>query len=272
MEAKMKIALFTPLLLCLLVSISCSGEKKDWKNAQSENSITAYEDYLKQYPQGEFADEARSQIETIHFEKAETANTIEAYADFLERYPQGELADRVRSTVQGIHFDKAKATNSVESYQDFLDKYPEGEIADQARKMLEEIYPSFSSQKVLRIESASSVVGTGEVSFTKGSKSNTLKITINVTAPVVNGKTCMGCGSLVQLAPNLKVPVKPFFTPMKQPGQSVSFINMVLEGPTSAEAAEFIVSGPPGATLKKEGNGFRLVKGEAHFLKKKEQN
>jgi len=262
--------LLIPLLLCFLVFISCSGEKKDWKNAESENSITAYEDYLKQYPQGKFADEARSRIETIHFEKAETANTIEAYADFLKRYAEGDFADKARSKIEAIYFDQAKAANSIEAYEDFLKRYPEGEVADQARKMLEEIYPSFSREKVLRIESVSSVVGTGEVSFTKGSKPNTLKITINVTAPVVNGKTCMGCGILIRIAPNLKVPIEPFFTPMKQPGQSVSFKNMVLEGPTSAEAAEFIVSGPQGATLKKEGNGFRLVKGEAHFLKKKE--
>jgi outer membrane protein assembly factor BamD (BamD/ComL family) len=302
MNKKLIISLF----LCLLVFISCSSENKDWENTVSKNSITAYEDYLKLYPQGKFADEAKSRIETIYFEKAEATNTISAYEDFLKRYSEGQLADEARSNIEAIYFDQAKSVNSVEAYEDFLnrysegqfadrahskieallfdqaksvnsveayedflEKYPDGKFTDQARQMLEKIFPSFSKEKAFKIESISSVVGTGEVSFTKGKKPNTLKITINVTAPVVNGKTCLGCGSLIRIAPNLKVPINPFFTPMKQQGVSVSFKNMVLEGPNPADAIEFIVSGPQGATLKKEGNGFRLVKGEAHFLKTK---
>jgi hypothetical protein len=261
--------LLIPLFLCFLVFISCSSETKDWENTVSKNSITAYEDYLKLYPQGKFADEAKSRIETIYFEKAEAANTIRAYEEFLKRYSEGQSADSARSKIEAIYFEQAKSVNSIEAYEDFLERYPEGNSADQARQMLEEIFPSFSKEKVFKIESISSVAGTGEISFTKGSKPNTLKITINVTAPVVNGKTCLGCGSLIQIAPNLKVPINPFFTPMKQQGVSVSFKNMVLEGPNPADAVEFIVSGPQGATLKKEGNGFRLVKGEAHFLKTK---
>jgi len=258
-----------PFLLCFLIFISCSAEKKDWENAESENSITAYEDYLKQYPQGKFADEGRSRIEAIQYEKAEATNTIEAYTDFLKRYAEGEFADRARSKVESIYFNETKITNSVEAYKDFLDRYPKGEVADRARKILEEIYPSFSREEVLIIESMSAVVGTGEISFMEGSKPDTLKITINVTAPVINGETCLGCGTLIRLAPNLQVPIKPFFTAMKWPGQSVSFKNMVSERPTHAEATEFIVSGPQGATLKKEGSGFRLVEGEANLLKKK---
>ncbi len=261
--------LLIPLLLCFLVFISCSGEKKDWKNAESENSITAYENYLKQYPQGKFADEARSRIETIHFEKAETANTIKAYDDFLKRYAEGDFADKARSKIEAISFDQAKAVNSVEAYEEFLERYSEGELADQARQTLEEIYPSFSKEKALRIESISSIVGKGEVAFTKGSRPNTFKITINATFPVVNGKTCMGCGAIVRIAPNLKVPLKPWLMSIESQGQSVTFTNSSFEGPIPPEATEFIVSGPQGATLKKEGKGFRLVEGEAHLLQKK---
>ncbi|MGB7294175.1 MAG: hypothetical protein WBC70_01170 [Candidatus Aminicenantales bacterium] len=259
---------FILVLLCSLIFISCSGENKDWKNAESERSIAAYEDYLQRYPRGKFAEEGLSRIEALQYEKAESTNTIEAYSDFLKRYAKGEFADKARSRVEAIHFDAAKTANSIEAYQGFLERYPQGDVAAQARKMLEEIFPSFSTERVLEIESVSAVVGTGEISFTEGRAPDSLKITINVSAPVVDGKTCLGCGTLVRIAPNLKVPIEPFFTPMKQQGQSVSFKNMVLEGPTSADVTEFIVSGPEGATLKKEGNGFRLVEGEARFLKK----
>jgi tetratricopeptide (TPR) repeat protein len=254
------------LLLCFSIFFSCSGEEKDWKYAESENSIAAYENYLKQYPQGKFVDEARPSIEKIYFEKAKAADTIEAYEEFLKRYAEGDFADKAHSKIEVIYFDQAKAANSVEACDDFLKRYPEGEYAYQARQILEEIYPSFSKDKVLKIESISSIVGTGEISFTKGSKPNTLKITLNATTPVVNGNACMFCGALIRIAPNLKVPIRPFFIATKQPGATSMSFNTVIQGPISAEATKFIISGPQGAILKKKGNGFRLVEGEAHFL------
>lgn len=127
-----------PLFLCFLVLISCSGENKDWKNAESENSITAYEEFLKQYPQGEFADEAQSQIKAIYFEKAEAANTIEAYADFLKHYSEGEFADKARFKIEAIYFDQAKAANSIDAYIDFSKRYPNTNFANEVEELFKE--------------------------------------------------------------------------------------------------------------------------------------
>ncbi len=132
--------LIIPLFLCFLVFISCSSEKKDWKNAESENSITAYEDFLNRYSEGEFTDEARSRIETIYFEKAEAANTIEAFDDFLKRYSEGDFADKARFKIETLYFEKAEAANTIEAFDDFLKRYPEGDFADKAHFKIETIY------------------------------------------------------------------------------------------------------------------------------------
>jgi len=92
--------LIIPLFLCFLVFISCSGEKKDWKMAESENSITACEDFLKQYPQGKFVDKARSKIEAIYFDQAKAANSINAYNDFLKRYPNTNFANEIQELLE----------------------------------------------------------------------------------------------------------------------------------------------------------------------------
>jgi len=125
-----------PLFLCFLFFIACSGEKKDRKNAESEKSITAYEDFLKQYPQGEFADEARSRLETIYFEKAEAANTIEAYDDFLKRYSEGDFADKARFKIEAIYFDQAEAANSINAYIDFSKRYPNTNFANEVEELV----------------------------------------------------------------------------------------------------------------------------------------
>jgi len=217
------------LIVTLTFMVGCDTTKKDWETAKAENTIQAFEDFLKQHPKGQFADSAQSRIEAIYFEQAQTTNTIQAYEEFLKQYP-------------------------------------EGKFVDEARSMLEEIYPSFLKDKVLKIKSISASVGKGEISFTTGKKPQTLRISINVRVPVVKGKMCMGCGERVRIAPDLRVPLDPWFTDSEHEGEEVIFENIVLEGPIPDDATEFIVSGPEGATLKKKGKGFLLVEGEAHFL------
>lgn len=118
---------------------------------------------------------------------------------------------------------------------------------------------------MLEIQSISASVGEGEVSFMEGEEPETLKIQINGTVPVVEGKMCLGCVDTIRIAPNLKVPTDPWFIDREHEGERVT-LNLALQGPIPADATEFIVSGPEGATLRKEGKGFLLVEGEAYFL------
>ena len=50
-------------VICLLSSISVfSQSKRTWEKTKSLNSITAYEDFLKKYPVGEFTNEAEKKL------------------------------------------------------------------------------------------------------------------------------------------------------------------------------------------------------------------
>jgi hypothetical protein len=108
-------------------------------------------------------------------------------------------------------------------------------------------------------------VGKGEVSFMKGEEPGKLRVEIDGTVPVVEGKMCLGCVDIIRIGPNLKVATDPWFTDREHEGESVT-LNLALEGPILADATEFIVSGPDGVTLRKEGQGFLLVEGEAFLL------
>jgi hypothetical protein len=123
----------------------------------------------------------------------------------------------------------------------------------------------FSKDKVVTMQSISSIVGQGEASFAKGGQAETLQVQVSGTIPVVNGKSCLFCVNLIRLGPNLKVPLDPFFKEQAQQGESVA-VDLGLEGPIPESVAEFILSGPNGAILRKEGNGFFLVEGEAYFV------
>ena len=132
---------FLLVMVVVLVFIAgCASEKKDWEKAKSENTITAYEEFLKQYPKGEFADQSRTRIEKIYFKRAQTKNTIPAYKDFLKRYPKGTFADSARVEIEYFYFEQAQVKNTITAYEDFLKRYSQGPLADSARTRIEKLY------------------------------------------------------------------------------------------------------------------------------------
>ena len=99
-------ALVVVVLVCMT---GCSNVEKDWEKAESENTIAAYEDFMKRYPEGPQADKARLKIEEIYFEEAQTINTIPAYQEFLKQYPKGPVADKAHLMVEKLYNDRKPA-------------------------------------------------------------------------------------------------------------------------------------------------------------------
>src|SRR5579885_2392734 len=84
------IAAFLGLLL------ACSSIEADWQQATTANTIGAYQDFLKQHPNGQHADEARSRIRAIEDDQAwlaaVTANTQQSFEQYLHNHPNGSHA------------------------------------------------------------------------------------------------------------------------------------------------------------------------------------
>jgi outer membrane protein assembly factor BamD (BamD/ComL family) len=126
------------VLSCFFVFFSCSAEKKDWKNAESENTIEAYEAYLKTYPQGKFADKANAGIEELTWQSTLEDNSINSYEAYLKQYPQGKYTDKAKAKIEEMYFKAAESENTVSAYEKFLNKYPQGELTDKAKAKIEE--------------------------------------------------------------------------------------------------------------------------------------
>ena len=61
------------LLLC-----ACGGEKSGWSDAQAEDSIEGYENFLRNYPKSEFAIQAKARLdELVYLELKKSFTTIE---------------------------------------------------------------------------------------------------------------------------------------------------------------------------------------------------
>jgi hypothetical protein len=102
-----------------VIKAAALRKKKDddaYKTALATNTILAYEKYLKRYPRGRHASEAKQKLEEsrsatslelkikddVSFETASSTNTIAAYEKYLKDFPFGAHAKKARSKIEGL--------------------------------------------------------------------------------------------------------------------------------------------------------------------------
>jgi len=84
----------------LLVLAGCSRQEAAWREAERQDSVAAYEDYLRDYPAGANAPAARTRLSDLReqqeWDRALRFNTPEAFQRYLSRYPSGRYAQGAR--------------------------------------------------------------------------------------------------------------------------------------------------------------------------------
>lgn len=89
-----------PCLLAASVLAACDRRESAWRDAQRDNSQSAYQAYLEQYPTGAYAAEARAELEARReaeeWARAERLGTPEAWQRYLAGWPEGRHADEAR--------------------------------------------------------------------------------------------------------------------------------------------------------------------------------
>jgi hypothetical protein len=91
----------------LLLLAACSPEAGDWRNAQSADSIEAYDAFVAKYPQSEFAAQATERTKQLGEERdwqtATAADTADAYQQFLSAYPDGKWSQEARVRIENFN-------------------------------------------------------------------------------------------------------------------------------------------------------------------------
>ncbi|MGS2719580.1 SH3 domain-containing protein [Paraglaciecola aestuariivivens] len=105
-------------------------EREKFNAAKRDNSIAAYNRFLKIYPTGDYAKQALALREPLWFNQAKQQNSHKAYRAFLDAYPQSQYFNQVRSSWLAL----AKQQNSVVAYQTFLNGYPVDAYSQQAHQ------------------------------------------------------------------------------------------------------------------------------------------
>jgi hypothetical protein len=106
-------AVLTVVCAALLLA-ACSREAGDWRTTQGADTIEAYERFIEQYPQSEFAAQARERTRQLAEERdwqaATSADTAEAYQQFLSQYPEGKWTQEARVRIENFNVMEGAAT------------------------------------------------------------------------------------------------------------------------------------------------------------------
>lgn len=113
------------------LAIALFGCSDPFVVAQGEDTIEAFETYLKENPNGRFVMEATDRLETLYLKKAATEASLEAYDAYLERFPSGGQRDKGLAEREKFLYAWAKEQGNAEAWNKFLAEYPK---ADKKRK------------------------------------------------------------------------------------------------------------------------------------------
>lgn len=99
-----------------------------FKEAEKNGSITAYENFIKNFPESKLATKAQEQVYNIAWNNAKSKNTISAYENFISKYPNSpkvEEAKRIKNKAKEIDdaYSSALKVNKYITYKSFLENY-----------------------------------------------------------------------------------------------------------------------------------------------------
>lgn len=107
------------LLLVLALLAGCSRQETAWRRTESQDTVAAYETYLREYPAGTHAGRAQQRLaelrEMQEWERAQRFNTPEAYQRYLSGYPSGRFSQPAREKLSD--FLLARAPSEAEPPQ-----------------------------------------------------------------------------------------------------------------------------------------------------------
>jgi hypothetical protein len=202
---------------------ACSQAGSDWKQADSQNTIAGYQQFLQQHSDSEHASVARERIAAMQDDQAWTAakatNTVASYQNYLASQPKGlhsgEANTQITDLKRAAAWKVAQAANTESALQDFLTQYPTGAENDAARAQLLKLQSEGYRVRLGTFrDAAKAEKARGEMQTRFASElhqvvivppSNTDKLSHVSSAPMTEEDAKTACGSLKKLHQHCEV-------------------------------------------------------------------
>ena len=121
--------------------INIADEKIDsiiYQNAESENTIKAFEKYLSITTKNIFLNAAKQRIQSLAYEKATQINSVETYKDYLNLYATPEQTAEIWGKIYKIAWEESLKLNYDTKYLKYVRDYPDSPYTPEALKLYKE--------------------------------------------------------------------------------------------------------------------------------------
>jgi cell division septation protein DedD len=103
--------------VAVLMLAGCSRVKDDWKAAQSADTSEAYQDFLQQHSDSEFAVQAQNRLKQLaedrDWQQAAAADTLEAYEQFVAQHADSKWAQEARVRIENFNLGSGAQTGAA---------------------------------------------------------------------------------------------------------------------------------------------------------------
>ncbi|MBF0350324.1 MAG: hypothetical protein HQM11_04800 [SAR324 cluster bacterium] len=128
----------------ILVGCGASGA---FEKAKQQNTITSYEDFIRNYPDSEFSSEASQLLDKAWFEQAKHQHTKDAYQRYLKQFPQGHYVQDVQNLIEQWLFEQVQTLHTREVCDQYLEQYPRGKYVAEVNEIKETILIQFAREQ-----------------------------------------------------------------------------------------------------------------------------
>lgn len=101
-ENQQTIKLMIFLIGIVFILTACNKDSKEFQKAETEGTIEAYENYIKNYPKSLNVDKAKNIIDSIKYNFAEAENKILQIEDFIQRNPSSRFIEEAKDRIRAI--------------------------------------------------------------------------------------------------------------------------------------------------------------------------
>ena len=119
-------------------------EKSHCEKAIEKESVVDWKYYLKEYPDGVCADEAKRALKELDVKECERARKLKKdgilfWGDYLEDFPEGKCAEEAKRVLEKLHCKDARYFKDDFNWKVYLEDYPKGKCAAEAKSALKKL-------------------------------------------------------------------------------------------------------------------------------------
>ncbi|MHB8770766.1 MAG: outer membrane protein assembly factor BamD [Syntrophales bacterium] len=129
--------------IALVLIAGCAASQGRWERAAAADTIAAYEEFLRENPEGDWADRARLRRDELYeardWREAETLASVSAYEEYLKNYPRGRYRDDARGRLKLLASPQEEQTPPLLPTEAFLQRRQQGLFLEETLATIEKL-------------------------------------------------------------------------------------------------------------------------------------